>query len=246
MKPVTIAVCNHKGGVGKTTTSRLLMWHWAQAGATCLGIDLDPQGCLGQDMGIKVDPYATIGECLMGRSTLFDAMRTWEDEPNVSLVATDIRLNEIATAVQARSPNHNVLYRAIKKQRDILSPIVVIDCPPSADILTVNALYAADYIIIPCEPHQHSLDGMQRMVRMAAEIGELTDRTPIVLGSLLTRYNGNALRHREMTKTIMDPALPKLIDVIAARQGVNATELIRDSYAPAANYILSVIGGERC
>lgn len=246
MTPVTIAICNHKGGVAKTTTAKWLLWHFAQLGHTCLGIDLDPQACLCQEMKIPIDPYATIGEVLMGRKTLFDAAHTWEAEPNISAVATDIRLNEVATAVQSKSPNHNVLYRAIKKQADLLPPLIVIDCPPSADILTVNALYAADYVVIPCEPHQHSIDGMNRMVSMVAEIAELTDRSPTILGCLLTRYNGSLTAHREMVRFIERMRTPKLLDVIQNRQGINAADLICANYAPVAHHILSQIGAQPC
>ena len=243
MQNITIAIANHKGGVAKTTTARWLMWHWAQMGHTCLGIDLDPQGCLGTDMEIIPDPYATIGEVLMGRKTLLDAAQPWGADENVSLAPTDIRLNEVARSMQASSPNHNILYRAIKKQRDILAPIIVIDCAPAADILTINALYAADYVVIPCEPHQHSVDGMQRMVSMVAEITELTDRAPVVIGCLLTRYNGNVTAHREMYKEIETPKNPRLLDVIQTRNGVDAEARIRASYLPAARVILDVIGG---
>lgn len=242
MKPVTIAVANHKGGVGKTTTARWLLWHWAQLGYTALGIDLDPQGCLGNEMKISVDPFATIGECLMGRKSILQAHQPWEEEPNISIVATDIRLNEVARAVQAKSPNHNVLYRAIHKQRELLPPIIVIDCAPAADILTANALYAADYVVIPCEPHDYAIDGMNRMVAMTHEMADLTDRKPTVLGCLMTRYNPHTVAHRDMANKIIAPGYPPTLGVIQARQGVDAPAFIRDSYAAVASTILEKIG----
>lgn len=242
MKPTIIAIANHKGGVGKTTTARLLLWHWAQLGHTALAIDLDPQANLSSEMKINVDPFATIGECLMGRKSLLQALQPWEEEPNISLVATDIRLNEVARAVQAKSPNHNVLYRAIQRQRDLLPPLIVIDCAPAADILTANALYAADYVIIPCEPHDYAVDGMSRMVAMTNEMADVTDRKPSVLGCLITRYNPHTVAHQEMGAKIATPGHPPVLGIIQARGGVDAPALIRDNYATIASAILAKIG----
>jgi len=238
MKPATIAICNHKGGTGKTTTTYFLARHFAAAGHTPLCIDLDSQSSLTRALDGVIDHSNAIGDVLTGRTSIIKAMQAAEVDPNIGIVGTDIKLNEVAAYIQGRSPNHNYLERAIRAQAQLLSGPILIDCPPSADILGVNALVAADYLVIPVDPCVEAIAGMRRMVAMANELSEMLSKGPTVLGCIITRFNTNTVAHRDYAHEIATPGNPDVIGRIPLRQGVDAADKISAAYAEVAKQIM--------
>jgi len=238
----TIAICNHKGGTAKTTTTYWLARHIAAMGRHPLCIDKDSQASLTRILHGRIDHSNAIGDVLTGHTSLINAMQACSIDPNIGLVGTDIKLNQVATYVQSRSPNHNLLARAIRAQQGIIDGPILIDCPPSADILVVNALFAADYVVIPVDPCEEAIAGMKRMGAMVAELNDLADAKTQILGCVITKANLNVNAHldfiREIQETIGNPFV---LGVIPLRQGVDAAAKISAAYASVAHAIMDRI-----
>lgn len=106
----TLAVCNHKGGVGKTITAYWLAQHWATQGYTPLAIDLDPQGNLTRMFGGSIHHANGIADVLMRRTALAAAVQHCGNQvATVQLVGTDIKLEDAGAAIQAKAPNQNAI-----------------------------------------------------------------------------------------------------------------------------------------
>lgn len=236
----TIIVANHKGGTGKTTTAYWLARHLKDSGHKPLCIDLDPQGSLTRLCGGIINHNNGIGDVLMGRTGLNAAAQRTVD--GLQLIGTDIKLAEVAAALQARSPNHNALARAIRKEGHFFAGPIIIDCAPSADILTVNALCAADYLITPLDPCPEALAGMKRMLAMAEEIADGLGKGPKPLGLVITRFNAHTIGHRTGLEAInATRGNPPVLGVIPLRMGQDAKEKIAEAYVTVAEKVAEVL-----
>jgi chromosome partitioning protein len=237
MEPTVIAVCNHKGGTGKTTTTYWLARHFATMGLHPLCIDIDSQGSLTRALGGVIDHGNSIGDVLAGRTSLVQAWQPHEADPNINVIGADIRLNETSAYIQGRSPNHNFLERAIRAQASLIRGPILIDCPPSADILIVNALTAADYLIVPVDPDPEAIAGMMRMVSMAAELKEILGKGPQVLGCVVTKCDAQTVAHQTQMKALRSNGCPPVLGTIPLRIGKDAMAKIADAYAGVASTI---------
>lgn len=154
------AVVNQKGGVGKTTTAVNLAASFAASERATLLVDLDPQGNASSAYGVR-DPEkqlydALIGECVMKDATLQTELSHLHLVPaGPDLVGAEIEL-------VMRSERERCLERALSDVRDLYE-LILIDCPPSLGILTVNALTAADGVIIPLQCEYYALEGLARL-----------------------------------------------------------------------------------
>lgn len=237
---ITIAVANHKGGTGKTTTV-LNLAQWLACERPVLAIDLDPQGNLTRALGGAIDHRNSIGDVMRGRAQVTKAVQVCD---SIHLVGADIRLEETAAAMQAASPNHTFLRRCLHNGRAGYNwPwwICLIDCPPAANILTINALCAADYVVIPADPEPDAISGLRRIVELAAWLRDEVGMGAVVLGSVLTRVNGQTLRHQEALNTLTARSMPRVLATVPLRQGVDAQSQIADAYLVAADAIRKAV-----
>lgn len=232
-----IAFCNHKGGSGKTTSAYYIAALWSSMGINTLAIDLDSQGTLSRRMsgaGSRDAGDPTIADLLastMHRGDL-DADDCILSTGRCDLIPADHRLGWVAAKMQAHSPNHNILQRAIKP----LTPhwdAIIMDCPPSADIIIVNALVAATHAVICATPTPESWDGQERMRAMIADIAESIGQAPAVLGLLATQTVERAHLHR-MHMQKMDP---DLIGSVPLRIGVDQDAQLLAAYRPLAEHL---------
>lgn len=160
-----IAIINQKGGVGKTTTAVNLSALLGAMGQRVLMIDLDPQGNTTSGLGMEVDDKS-IYEVIMGRMKLADVMEETEFK-NLSIAGSDVRLaNAELELVEVEKREYRLKTAVQSVQQDF--DFIFIDCPPSLGLLTINALGAADSVLIPipvrilrlggrCEPDEHHL-----------------------------------------------------------------------------------------
>lgn len=234
----TIAIANHKGGVGKTTTTYHLARCLASIGHNVLMVDLDPQGCLTKDAGCIIQHTNGTGDVLMGRTALRKAA---QDAPKVNangyarLLGTDIKLEETAALMQAKSPNHKFLQRALSD--DLFIDIALIDCPPSAGILTINAMMAADFIVVPVDPEEAAIDGLARVIEVAEWLRSDYGANAQVIGTVITRANLNTVGHRERVATLQQMNVP-VLGIVPLAQGQDAGRKIADAYAPITDAIM--------
>jgi len=185
-----LVVANQKGGVGKTTTAINLGTALAAVGESVLLIDSDPQGNASTGLGVgRAKRRTTLYDVLMGEKAIPEAVVT-TDLPGLDLVPADADLSgvELELGHQAR--------RSFKL-RDALEPIrssgaysyVLIDCPPSLNLLTVNAMAAADAVLVPLQCEFFALEGLTQLMRTVDLVrGSLNPRLEIQ-GVVLTMYD---------------------------------------------------------
>lgn len=234
MTPV-LALCNNKGGVGRTTTAHSLARHWQRQGRQPLCIDLDPQANLTRVLGGCINNANSIGDVLARRTTLQRA--TQLGAGGVHLIGSDLKLEDTAAAIQGRSPNHQFLASALRGVTD--HGVVLIDCSPAANILTVNALVAATHVLIVLDPEHDAIEGMRRIRSMIDWLGEELGEAPAVVGALVNKMQGNTNLHRTHLEIILNEI--GSVGVIPYRRGADADEQIDGFFAAVADKVWSVM-----
>jgi chromosome partitioning protein len=151
---ITIAVLSQKGGTGKTTLTRTLSDVFGRLGLNVLAIDADPQGNLSDYFDVPRDAHPTLAEVLNGEVRAADAVHGPVIPANMRLAEAELMLaGKIGREVTLR----NAL-RDIKRERDL----ILIDCPPTLGLMSVNALVAADYALLTTEAQYFSLQGVEQ------------------------------------------------------------------------------------
>lgn len=180
---VTIAVLNQKGGVGKTTSVINLASYLGKAGKQVTVVDFDPQGNATSGLGIdKNTLHSTIYDILIGGENLADTQLDTRFE-NISLLPTNQQLAGAEVELASAIGREVKLREALK---DLHTDIVLIDCPPSLGLLTVNALTAADYVLIPVQSEYYALEGLSQLITVIQRVREALQPRLKILGIVLT------------------------------------------------------------
>lgn len=188
-----ITVTNQKGGVGKTTTAAALVCGLHQRGAKVLGLDLDPQGNLGFNLGLDIGTGSTIYDVIKGSCSIEDAIVP-SDYGDV--LPSDIMLS--AAEVEFTMPRREfLLYEqlaAVRSQYDF----IIIDTPPALNVLTVNAYVASDGLIVPMEAEVLSLVGITQLQETIETVRSTFNPHLKVLGILLNKFNPRLTLSRDI------------------------------------------------
>ena len=183
----TISIINQKGGVGKTTTAVNLSAIMADMGQRVLIIDLDPQGNTTSGLGMAVEDKS-IYEVLMGRIQMKDVVEK-TDFRNLSIAGSDIRLADAELQlvnVDKREFRLKTAIAAVAKDFDF----ILIDCPPSLSLLTINALAASDGVMIPIQCEYYALEGVASLMQTVQRVKKTINPHLEVEGVLLTMLDG--------------------------------------------------------
>lgn len=186
--PRILAIANRKGGVGKTTTTVNVATAMAAAGKKVLVIDLDPQGNASTSMGInKKGRMSSSYEVLLGEKKLSDAV-VWTEIPNFSLIPSSPDLAG-AEVELVDMPNREFSLKNALKNNAINYDYVLIDCPPSLSLVTINALVAADAVIVPLQCEFLALEGVTDLIRNINQIKKNFNPNLALHGVVLTMYD---------------------------------------------------------
>jgi chromosome partitioning protein len=197
-----IAVANQKGGSGKTTTTRSLGAALAERGRTVLMVDLDPQASLSEGCGIALHELKdTTYQVLIGSARIADIL--FEIEERVFLAPTNIHLSAAELQLVNMNRREDKLRNALKPVRESID-YVLIDCPPSFGLLTVNALSAADSVLIPMTCDYYTLLGVRLLLDTVSEIQREVNPNLTIEGILPTRFDARTLHAREMLQRAKD------------------------------------------
>ena len=235
-----IAVANQKGGVAKTTTVHTLAEALLDQGKRVLMIDLDPQACL--TYATKSDPDSlelTIHDVFLGRAEPADVLIE-RDGPDLLPSAIDLAGSEIH--LLTKTGREFVLKRALSSIKDDYD-VILIDCGPSLGILTVNALTAADSVLIPFQAETLSDRGVGQLLETIEDVRHYTNESLSVLGGVATMYDSRTNLGKKVLREVQEvhglnviqPPVPRSVRVAEAPgEGVSVLEHARRSRSAEA------------
>ena len=203
----TIAVLSQKGGTGKTTTVRTLADALRRAGVRTLAVDLDPQGNLSDYFDVPPDAQPTIGDVLSGRAAAAEAIHG-------DVIPANLNLAETELALGGRLGRELTLRRALAKLPDDAYELVLIDCPPSLGLLTVNALVAADYALITAEAQYFALQGVEQALEVIELARDTLNPELELLGVLLNLADMRTVHSREALASLREQLGERVLDTV--------------------------------
>jgi chromosome partitioning protein len=198
-----IAMCNQKGGVGKTTTTINLGAALAELGRHVLLVDFDPQGSL--SVGLGVNPHtlpASIYNLLMGQDMSIDEVIGQTNVPGLHILPSNIDLSAAEIQLVSEVAREQTLLRLLEAVRSRYD-VILIDCAPSLGLLTINALTAADRVLMPLECEFFALRGIALLTDTIAKVQDRLNQRLEILGILGTMYDPRTLHSREVLERVV-------------------------------------------
>jgi chromosome partitioning protein len=220
----TIAVLSQKGGTGKTTTVRTLADVLRRQGKRVLAVDLDPQGNLSDYFDVPPDAEPTIGDVLLGRATVVEAQHD-------GVVPANLTLAEAELSLAGKIGRELTLRKALGSVADDYD-LVLVDCPPSLGLLTVNALVAADYALITAEAQYFAMQGVEQALEVVELARDSLNPSLNWIGVVLTIADMRTVHSREAQGSLKESIGDKLF-ATTIRQSI--------AYAESAERAVSIL-----
>lgn len=233
------ALANQKGGVAKTTSVHAFAAGLVERGRKVLAVDLDPQASLSWSMGVEPDELdQSLHDVLMGRIIAEDILY---ESNGIDLVPASIDLAGSEVHLHTRTGREYVLKRALEPLVDRYDH-VLIDCPPSLGILTVNGLTAADRVIIPVRAETLSQRGVDQLRDTINDVRLYTNPDVELAGIIITMHDSRTRLGKEVIQRLVDadlpvwePAVPRSVRVAEApERGLSVLDTARTSKAAEA------------
>ena len=218
-----IAIANQKGGVGKTTTAINLSATLAEAGQKVLAVDFDPQGNETSGFGVEKNQLEqTVYELLIGECKVSDCLIK-EVQPNLDLIPSNVNLAGAEIELLEMENKEKILrgfLRRLRKNYDF----IIIDCPPSLSLLTINALTASDTVLVPIQCEYYALEGLTQILQTIDLVKKKLNPKLELEGVVFTMYDArtnlslqvveNVKRH--LNRTIYKTIIPRNVRLAEA------------------------------
>jgi chromosome partitioning protein len=203
-----IAFSNHKGGVGKTTSVVNVGAGLCNLGRRILLIDIDPQENLTQSFGVKENDFS-IYEAMRGDTPL----RPVSIAENLDIIPSKLELSGAEFELSSEAGREFILNELIAPLRDKYD-YILIDCPPSLGLLTINALTCADEIFIPLQAHYLAIKGLTKITEVIDKVKKRLNKKLTIGGVIITQYDKRKVLHRDVADTIHTFFREKVFDAV--------------------------------
>ena len=211
-----IAVANQKGGVGKSTTAINLSACLAEKGQKVLTIDIDPQGNTTSGLGVDKNAVEnTLYELLLGESEVEDTIIK-EVIENVDLIASNINLSGAEIELIGVDEKEYILKKVTDKVRDNYDYIIM-DCPPSLNMLTINALTAATSVLVPIQCEYYALEGLSQLIHTIELVRDRLNKDLVMEGVVFTMYDARTNLSLQVVENVKDNLRQNIYKTIIPR-----------------------------
>lgn len=211
-----IAIANQKGGVGKSTTAINLSSCLGAMGQNVLTIDLDPQGNTTSGLGVEKDAAEnTVYELLLGECEVEECLQKLEFE-GVSLIPSNVNLAGAEIELIGIEDKEYILQKKISKIRDQFD-FIIIDCPPSLNMLTINAMTTANTVLVPIQCEYYALEGLSQLMHTIELVQERLNPDLEMEGVVFTMYDARTNLSLQVVENVKDNLQERVYKTIIPR-----------------------------